>query len=68
MVQYPHTPVFEVFDLTQTFDGRRVLDIQHLKFEAGKITGAKLRHYLPLSELSRELPAVEQKEDQSQEG
>ncbi len=34
---HAHNPVFEVFGLTQVFDGRAVLDIRHLAFEAGKM-------------------------------
>lgn len=37
MAHYTNNPVFEIADLTQVFDERMVLDIQHLTFEAGKI-------------------------------
>ena len=37
-----------------------------LAFEAGEVTSAKLKHYLPFSELDRELPTIEPEEEQRQ--
>ena len=34
-----------------------------LTFEGGKVSSAELRHYLPFSELGRELPTVEPGEE-----
>ena len=31
----------------------------HLRFESGLIESAKLEHFLPFSELGRELPTIE---------
>ena len=37
MAHHGNNSVFEMIDLTQVFDGRVVLNIRHLAFEAGKI-------------------------------